>query len=177
MTVSSDVRLIPEPLRLAVYGAGRWGQVLMRNIVAFPDLELAAVISSKPDLSDAMTLGAPVFDDWRLANSRMKLDGIVLALPPDRQPEIAEEIIEAGLPLFLEKPLALNNDAALRLVKVADASRVCRTRRSPSPAYAGISGTYPTGSSSRHCRCYQGHIRKSGTRTGVMAGVVGLGPA
>lgn len=121
MTVSATAA-DPRPLRLAVYGAGRWGQVLMRNIVAFPDLELAAVISSKTDLSDAMTLGAPVFDDWRIANSRMKLDGIVLALPPDRQPEIAEEIIKSGLPLFLEKPLALNNDAALSLVKVADAS-------------------------------------------------------
>jgi len=114
-TTSDDLR----PLRLAVYGVGRWGRVLMRNIAAFPDLELAAVISSKPHLSDAMTLGVPVFANWQAASSRIKLDGIVLALSPDRQPVIAAEIIAAGLPLFLEKPLALNNEAALSLVKAA----------------------------------------------------------
>lgn len=115
-TTSAD----PAPLRLAVCGSGRWGQVLMRNIAAFPDLELAAVISSRHVLSDGITLGAPVFADWQAANSRMNLDGIVLALSPDRQPAIAVEIIEAGIPLFLEKPLALDNEAARRLVKAAD---------------------------------------------------------
>ena len=66
-----------------------------------------------------MTLGVPVFANWQAASSTIKLDGIVLALSPDRQPVIAEEIIAAGLLLFLVKPLALNNEAALSLVKAA----------------------------------------------------------
>jgi predicted dehydrogenase len=44
----------------------------------------------------------------------------VLALPPDRQAAVAEEIVEAGLPLLLEKPLALDYEAALRILTAAD---------------------------------------------------------
>jgi predicted dehydrogenase len=118
MTVSSE-RADISPLKLAVCGSGRWGQTLMRNITAAPDLELAAVISTRSSIPDEIIHGAPVFGDWRLAVSRMNLDGIVLALPPGRQPAVAEEIIESGMPLFLEKPLALNVEAAKRLVQAA----------------------------------------------------------
>jgi len=113
---SADVR----PLKLAVCGSGRWGQVIMRNIASSPDLVLAAVVSSRPSLPDSLSFGAPVFADWRAAHSRVGLDGIVLALPPDCQAEIASDIIEAGLPLFMEKPLALSNDAVQRLIQAAD---------------------------------------------------------
>lgn len=116
VTSSADAR----PLKLAVCGSGRWGQVMMRNIASSPDLALAAVVSSRPTLPDSLSFGAPVFPDWRAAHSRVGLDGIVLALPPDRQAELASDIIEAGLPLFMEKPLALSNDAARRLVYAAD---------------------------------------------------------
>jgi len=115
-TTTSDVK----PLKLAVCGSGRWGRVIMKNIASFPDLVLAAVISSRVDLPDEASFGAPVFPDWRAAHSQADLDGIVLALPPDRQAAIAPEIIEAGLPLFLEKPLALSNEAVLRIMQAAD---------------------------------------------------------
>ena len=118
MTVSSE-QADNRPLKLAVCGSGRWGQTLMRNITAASDLELAAVISTRSSIPDEITHGAPVFDDWRMAVSRMKLEGIVLALPPDRQPAVAVEIMESGMPLFLEKPLALNEEAAKRLVQAA----------------------------------------------------------
>lgn len=118
MTVSSE-RAEIRPLKLAVCGSGRWGQTLMRNITAAPDLELAAVISTRSSIPDEITHGAPVFGDWRMAVSRMNLDGIALALPPDRQPVVAEEIMKIGMPLFLEKPLALNVEAAERLVQAA----------------------------------------------------------
>jgi predicted dehydrogenase len=118
MTVSSEPA-DTAPLKLAVCGSGRWGQTLMRNITAAPDLELAAIISTRSSIPDEITHGAPVFGDWRTAVSRMNLDGILLALPPDRQPVIAEQIMQSGLPLFLEKPLALNDEAANRLVEAA----------------------------------------------------------
>ena len=92
----------------------------MRNIASSPDLVLAAIVSSRPGLPDSLSFGAPVFADWRAAHSRVGLDGIVLALPPDCQAEIASDIIEAGLPLFMEKPLALSNAAVQRLIQAAD---------------------------------------------------------
>lgn len=109
-----------KPLNLAVCGAGRWGQTLMRNINVLPGLNLAAVISTRADIPSEITLNAPVFGDWQGAADRKKLDGILLALPPDRQPEFAEKIIEYGLPVFLEKPLALDKSAALRIARMAE---------------------------------------------------------
>lgn len=108
-----------EPLQLAVCGSGRWGQTLMRNIAAFPDLELAAVISARPSVPGDAAHGVQVFTNWQTAVSVMHLDGILLALSPDRQPDIAEQIIEAGVPLFLEKPLALDGKSAERLMRAA----------------------------------------------------------
>lgn len=106
-------------LKLAVCGSGRWAQTLMRNIAAAPDLELAAVIGARLSDRKDVTHGAPVFDDWQMAVARIDLDGILLALPPDRQPDIAEKIMKSGIPLFLEKPLALNDAATKRLVQTA----------------------------------------------------------
>lgn len=118
MTVSSHTA-DAQPLNLAVCGAGRWGLTLMRNIHALSDVNLAAVISTRTDIPAEITQGAPVFGDWRDAASRTKLDGVLLALPPDRQPDIAERIIGYGLPVFLEKPLALDVGAAARLARAA----------------------------------------------------------
>ena len=116
LTSSADAK----PLKIAVCGCGRWGQVMMRNIASSPNLLLAAVVSTRPTVPDIIPPGVPVFPDWRAAHSRVGLDGIVLALPPDRQAAIAPEIIEAGLPLFMEKPLALSNEAVQHLVQAAD---------------------------------------------------------
>ena len=119
MTLSSksDNR---RPLKMAVCGSGRWGRTLMSNIVALPNLELAAVISARTSLPPTLTLGAPVFDDWQTAAENVDLDGILLALPPARQPTVAEQIIKSGIPLFLEKPLALKDEAANRLARIAE---------------------------------------------------------
>lgn len=124
MTVSSEPAdtgplAATGPLKLAVCGSGRWARTLMRNIAAAPDLELAAVISARATIPEDVTHGAPVFGDWRMAASSMDLDGIMLALSPEHQPAVAEKIMASGLPLFLEKPLALNNEAAERLVQAA----------------------------------------------------------
>ena len=107
-----------EILNLAVIGAGRWGRTLIRTIGLMPDLRLAAVISSSSVVAE-IEAGVPVFTDWREAVQTVPVDGIVLAVPPDRQPDIAEPIIASGMPVFLEKPLALDRAQATRLLDAA----------------------------------------------------------
>jgi len=107
-----------EILNLAVIGTGRWGRTLIRTIDLMPDLRLTAVIRSPPPVA-AFEAGVPVFTDWRQAVRKVPVDGIVLAVPPDRQSEIAEPIIASGMPVFLEKPLALDRAEAARLLDAA----------------------------------------------------------
>ena len=174
MTVS-DHEAGTKPLNLAVCGAGRWGQTLIRNIASLPGVKLAAVISARADIPADITHGAPVFADWRQAAARTEIDGVLLALPPDRQPEIAEQIIENGLPVFLEKPLALDNNSAARITRAADVRGfvgLVDHLHLFAPEFQELvrqvrrQGTV---------RANQVRIGQSRARPGVLAGLLGLG--
>jgi len=106
-------------LDIAVIGTGRWGRTLMRAIGAGAGLTAVAAIRSGSSTVETIDDSIPVFPTWRAAAEARPIDGFVFAVPPDIQPAIAEKIIAAGFPVFLEKPLALNRDAARRLLAVA----------------------------------------------------------
>jgi predicted dehydrogenase len=106
-------------LNLAVIGTGAWGQTQMRAISTKAGLTLAAVISSKPEVTVPEGISVPVFSTWQTAVDTFAIDGFVFAVPPDVQPAIAAQIIAAGIPVFLEKPVALDHDAARRLLAAA----------------------------------------------------------
>jgi predicted dehydrogenase len=116
MSLSAASAGSERDLSLALIGAGHWGSTLMRAIEAHQGLALAAVIVSKPAKGVPGAQSVPIFATWQEAARNLPLDGFVLTLPPDRQPEIAEQIITNGFPAFLEKPLALSRDAAARLL-------------------------------------------------------------
>jgi predicted dehydrogenase len=106
-------------LNIAVVGTGRWAKTLMRAIGAGAGLTVAAAISSGSSAVDTVDDSIPVFPTWQAAVETLSIDGFVIAVPPDIQPAIAGQIIAAGFPVFLEKPLALKRDAARRLLAVA----------------------------------------------------------
>jgi hypothetical protein len=90
-------------------GAGPWGRNYVRTIEGIPGLRLAR------------TAGRA---DWRALVRASDIDGVIVAVPPAAQPEIALAAIEAGRPLLLEKPLALSVAAAQSIVSAAAARRV-----------------------------------------------------
>jgi predicted dehydrogenase len=95
-------------LRLGLVGAGAWGRNYIRTIAGIPEIRLARVATR----------------DWRELLRASDIDGVIVAVPPAAQPEIALAAIEAGRPLLLEKPLALSVDAAQRIVAAAAARSV-----------------------------------------------------
>lgn len=96
-------------LRLGLVGAGPWGRNYIRTIAGIPGLELARVAGRA---------------DWRDLVRAADIDGVIIAVPPAAQPEIALAAIEAGRPLLLEKPLALSVEAAQRIAAAAAARPV-----------------------------------------------------
>lgn len=119
MTLSAAQVDSERDLNIAVIGTGRWGKTLMRAIAAAAGLTAVAAIRSSSSAAQTAEDSIPVFPTWQAATEARQIDGFVFAVPPDIQPPVAEQIIAAGFPVFLEKPLALNRDAARRLLAVA----------------------------------------------------------
>ncbi len=108
-------------LRIAVFGAGRWGRNHVRAVAGLAEADLLAVCDPDPARQDEVSRqypGTVVTSDAAAA-----LDGaeaVVVASPAATHVELAELAIKRGLPVLIEKPMALSGDAARR---VADAAR------------------------------------------------------
>jgi len=100
---------------------------LLGNIVDHPQTELAWVASRNPAtraLLGSVGPAVPVVEDWRtFATAGLDgLDGLVVAAPSPMHGEIALAAIEAGVPVFVEKPLCLD-PAEARAIEVAARER------------------------------------------------------
>lgn len=112
------------PVNLAVIGAGRWGANLIRTIDRLPGTRLGRVATRKPRAESDIPKGCEITNDWQDLLSARDIDGIVLAVPTPVQVEIAAQTIAAGIPTFLEKPMALEIATAEGLREAAVAGQV-----------------------------------------------------
>ena len=110
-------------VNLGLIGAGRWGRNYIRTVERLPGVRLAAVASRNPETQTRVGPSVQVVREWESILD-FGLDGLILAVPPTVQPEIALRAIEAGLPLLLEKPMALDPVLAREIVSQAQARDV-----------------------------------------------------
>jgi UDP-N-acetylglucosamine 3-dehydrogenase len=98
-------------VRVALLGAGEWGQLHASVLADLPGVDLAVVCD--PDLSHARKvadqLGADATGDA----------AVVIASPEDVHASQAESALRAGKHALVEKPVALTSDDAWHLVHVA----------------------------------------------------------
>jgi predicted dehydrogenase len=111
-------------LRLGLAGAGRWGRNYIRTIAGLGDLRLARVASGNPATAGLVPADCQVVGSWRDLIDPSSLDGIILATPPSTHAEIARAAIVAGIPLLIEKPLALSAADARAIRELALKHRV-----------------------------------------------------
>ena len=102
------------PARVAVIGCGYWGKNLVRN---FSDLGvLAAVCDDDPErvrqFVEQYKVGACTVDEVMRDST---IDAIAIATPAVTHSAIAGQALAAGKHVFVEKPLALDVDAAVEL--------------------------------------------------------------
>jgi len=117
-------------LRVAVAGAGAFGRnhlrVLRELEAAGEGVALAAVVD--PDASRAEEAGRqyriPVFANvGDLLKADLKLDASVVAVPTVKHHEVAMTLLEAGLDLLVEKPLAANLKEADEIIRRAEKTK------------------------------------------------------
>ena len=110
-------------VRLGLVGGGRWGRIYAKTLSRMEGVELAALSSRNPENRDFAPAGCLSTSNWRdlikMAATDGRLDGLIVAVPPAAQVEIAEAAVEAGLPTLLEKPVAMDTASARRLLQLA----------------------------------------------------------
>src|SRR5213594_4252175 len=98
-----------RPVRLAVAGLGRIGQLHARNLAGrTPGVELAAVVDPVARLARriADALGATWSTSFDEVLSDPAVDGVVIAAPTAEHAAMVERAARAGKHVFCEKPIA-----------------------------------------------------------------------
>jgi len=122
------VPVLAQPvLRVAVAGAGAFGRNHLRvyRELETAGLGVALVAAVEPDAAraaeTASQYGIPVFStpDELLA-ADLGLDAATVAVPTVYHHAVAAPLLEAGLDLLVEKPLAATLDQADDLIRIAD---------------------------------------------------------
>ncbi len=100
------------PIRLALFGAGRIGQVHAHNIAASSDIEL--VVIADPFVDGAQKLaaatGAEAVASPEEVFSRDDIDGVVIGSPTSTHVDLITRAVNEGLPALCEKPIDLDID-------------------------------------------------------------------
>jgi predicted dehydrogenase len=109
-----------SPVRTAVVGCGHFGRYHAEKYAASPAAELVAVVDC--ELGRARELGARLgveaFDDpGELA---VRVEAASVAVPTRAHAEVAGRLLEAGLHVLLEKPIAATLAEADALIALAD---------------------------------------------------------
>ena len=108
-------------VRVALLGAGEWGQLHASVLANLPGVDLAVVC--EPDRSHARKvadpLGAESTGDVAAVMENASVDAVVIASPEDVHASQAESALRSGKHALVEKPVALTSDDAWHLVHVA----------------------------------------------------------
>ena len=112
-------------IRVATIGAGSWGRNHVRNLATLPEAELVAVC----DLSEARRAAVQrQYPGVRVtADHSEALDlaeAVVIATPATSHAELALQAIERGMPVLVEKPLALSVRDAESVAEASEARGV-----------------------------------------------------
>ena len=109
--------------RVAVIGAGNMGANHARVVAASDRARLALVIDT--DQQRAESLAGRYGADSACAFERAtECDAVIIAATTERHVELAVPLIDAGVPLLVEKPLADDLQGASRLIEAAAAGEV-----------------------------------------------------
>ena len=107
------------PIRAAVIGAGAFGQNHVRVLSQMPGVELCAIVDS--ELSRAQRLaneyGSTAFPEFTSIIG--KVDAAIVATPTSTHYELATALLQSGIDVLVEKPIAETSSLGERLAQLA----------------------------------------------------------
>jgi predicted dehydrogenase len=96
--------------RFGIVGCGRMGQKHAKSVVETDSGRVTAVADADAERARALAsdVGARVYPDVRRLLAAGEVDAVIVATPPRVRQEVILPIVEARLPLFVEKPPAFD---------------------------------------------------------------------
>lgn len=114
-----------DPLRIGLIGAGVIGQKHATYLKASSDGALVALADPSPNAETvAAEHGATAYADFNTMFEREELDGVIIAAPNDLHEAAGVAAAGRGVAMLVEKPIAADLDAAVRLTAEADKANV-----------------------------------------------------
>jgi predicted dehydrogenase len=115
-----------EVTRIGIIGAGAMGRNHARVLSEMPSVRLAGIADTIPAAAQglAQRFGCSAFADYNQMLDTAKLDAVIVVVPTMYHLGVAEQVIARGLPLLVEKPIALTTDEAQRIIGMAQRDRV-----------------------------------------------------
>ena len=108
------------PLRVAVVGAGQMGQLHVRVVVESEETELVAVVDLDPEVERLPHLGtARRLDSVDELLAGRPPDLAIVSAPTSQHAALSLRLVEAGVPVLVEKPIADNITDAVRLIETS----------------------------------------------------------
>ena len=108
--------------RIGLVGYGSAGRTFHAPLITAAGLELAVVATGSPERGDQVRADAPgaeVVPDLAALLDRGGVDLVVLASPSGVHVEQVKQVVAAGVPLVVDKPLGVDASSALEAVDAA----------------------------------------------------------
>ena len=109
-----------KKLRIGVIGLGRMGLMHSALFNSLPESKLVAVMDTSKFPSKqlgALNPAIKVFNDVDEMLDKVELDAVLIATPVNFHVPIAIKCIDKGVPFLIEKPLSINSEQAIPLLK------------------------------------------------------------
>jgi predicted dehydrogenase len=111
--------------RIGMIGLGVISRFYLAALERIPSLRLTAVCDTDEAALRPFRGRVPCHRDHRELLERTNLDGVVITVPNDAHATVGRDVLEAGLPICLEKPLATRITDGQALVDCARTAGVC----------------------------------------------------
>ena len=109
-------------IRVGIVGCNYGRNVLLPAFRSDPRCEVVALAGTDAARTAELARAADVargLGDWRLLVDDAAVDAVAVAVPPNRQPEMARRALDLGKPVFVEKPLAADLAGARAMLAAA----------------------------------------------------------
>lgn len=110
-----------NPIRFAVVGLGHIGTRHAEMIQRHPEAILVAGVDIQPDKQLKFAKEIPCFDSIKsFLASGIQTDVVVIATPNGLHAPMAVEVMQAGMDVVIEKPMALSKRDAQQIIQVSE---------------------------------------------------------
>jgi len=112
----------PAQIRIGLVGCGRIAQTYLQSLKVVDECRLAGVADVRENVAQSVAAqyDCPAHVDHRTMLDGGPIDAVILCTPPSTHPEIAGFFLDAGVHVLCEKPLAVTEQDAEKLLAQAD---------------------------------------------------------